>query len=192
MSQRSNKLVSYESYVAGWLDSSIHDFFEAFPSTFNSMEYALITSLDSNPDVASLVEKSSELKSLMATARPLGRGLLLPTKRLLEVESCDQVFFGFDEVWFFPGEKVEKVEPKPETAWLVGPARIDQKTLNKLGVWMTAHSCSLAFGDGDGLNFIVKAKGLVRHLLGHSIRQPVPTLRSDFVFEEENAGESSV
>src|SRR5438876_4354724 len=97
-------MINYKNYIAGWLDSSIHDFFEVFPPTFNSMEYALITCLDSNPDPGSLIEKSPSLKPLTGEAHPLGRGLILPTKRLLEVESYDQVFFGFDEVWFFPRE----------------------------------------------------------------------------------------
>src|SRR5262249_37149147 len=146
----------------------------------------LITCLDSNSDLASLFGENPEFQSLFAQARPLGRGLFLPTKRLLEVESCERVFFGFDEVWFFPGERIE---PKPESDGLLGPARIDQMTLNKLGAWMTAHSCSLALGDGEGLNFIVKAMGLVRPLLGHSNSQPVPTLRNELVFEEVSVEE---
>jgi hypothetical protein len=37
---------------------------------------------------------------------------------------------------------------------------------------MSAHSCSLALGDGNGLNFVAKARGLVKYLLGHSLDQP--------------------
>jgi hypothetical protein len=183
MSQASSKMVSYEDYVAGWLDSSIHDFLELFAAAPKSMDYALMTCLDSNPDLASLLDASPEFRSLMANARPLGRGLLLPTKELLEAESSDRVFFGFDEVWFFPSEKIE---PKPEAVGLVGPARVDQRTLNRLGAWMTGSSCSLGIGDGEGLNFIVKARGLVRYLLGHSNDQAAPALRNDYLFEEEN------
>ena len=186
MSRTGTKIVSYGKYVAGWLNSSIHDFLESFPQSHPSMEYALVTCLDSNSDLASLLEESTEFKSLMADACPLGRGVLLPTKKLLEAEASDRVFFGFDEVWFFPSGSIE---PKPESVGLVGPARIDQRTMNKLGLWMTGNSCSLAFGDGEGLNLIVKASGLVRPLLGHSNDQPVPMLRNDYVFEEESTGE---
>jgi hypothetical protein len=186
MSRTSSKIVSDGKYVAGWLNSSIHDYLESFPQPYPSMEYALVTCLDSNSDVASILKESTDFKSLMADAPSLGRGLLLPTKKLLEAEASDRVFFGFDEVWFFPSEIIE---PKPESVGLVGPARIDQRTMNKLGVWMDANSCSLAFGDGEGLNLIVKASGLVRYLLGHSNDQPVPMLRDVYVFEEESTGE---
>jgi hypothetical protein len=40
-------MVSYDHYVAGWLDSSIRDFFDVLPRSFESISYALITCLDS-------------------------------------------------------------------------------------------------------------------------------------------------
>jgi len=165
-------MVSYEHYIAGWLDSSIRDFLEAVPPRLDSMRYALITCLDSNLKPASLLQESPELRVVARQARSLGEGLLLPTRVLLEADARSQLFFGFDEVWFFPDE-IGK--PKPNSAWLVGPARIDQEKLDKLGAWMSENACSLALGDGEGLNFIVKARGLVRHLLGHSLEQPPPS-----------------
>jgi hypothetical protein len=164
-------MVSYKHYIAGWLDSSIRDFLEAVPPRFDSMRYALITCLDSNRKPESLLKKSPELHSIATEARSLGGGLLLPTKALLTTESQSQLFFGFDEIWFFPSEVHM---PKPNSAWLVGPARIDQKKLDRLGEWLSDTGCSLALGDGEGLNFIIKARGLVRHLLGHSLEQPPP------------------
>lgn len=44
--------------------------------------------------------------------------------------------------------------------------------MDELGDWMKRNSCSLGLGDGEGLNFVVKAHGLTRHLLGHSLNQP--------------------
>jgi hypothetical protein len=167
----SAKMVLYKDYVAGWLDSSIHDFLEVLSPNLASTKYALITCLDSNLDPASLREKSPELKSISRETQPLGQGLLLPTELLLQADSRNQLLFGFDELWFFPSKRIE---PKPDSAWLVGPARIDQMKLNKLGRWMSRSNCSLALGDGDGLNFIIKAQGLVKYLLGHSIEQPQP------------------
>ncbi len=171
----SAKIVSYKDYVAGWLDTSIHDFLEAFSPGDASTKYALITYLDSNPSPASLRNKSPELKSIANKLEILGTGLLLPTKLLLESDSSKQIFFGFDEVWFFPGKGIQ---PKPSSVSLVGPARLNQARLKKLGKWMAENSCSLALGGGEGLNFVVRAHGPARFLLGYSIKQPESTLVS--------------
>ena len=171
----SARIVSYKNYVAGWLDSSIHDFLEVLSPSAESIRYALITSLDSNPNPASLCSKSPELKPIANKLQTLGAGLLLPTELLLENESRNQIFFGFDEIWFFPSKSIQ---PKPPSLSLVGPARLNQARLNKLGKWMSDNSCSLALGGGEGLNFVVRAHGLVRFLLGYSIEQPDAALAS--------------
>jgi hypothetical protein len=162
-------VVSYEDYVAGWLDSSIHDFLGNLPEPSESMDFALITSLDSNVAASSLLGKSPHLESVVHDAKPLGTGILLPTALMLQADAGNRIFFGFDEVWFFPNDKIE---PKPELAWLVGPNRIDQAKLDRLGPWLVDNGCSLALGDGVGLNFVVKARGLVRYLIGSSMSQP--------------------
>lgn len=169
----SAEIVSYKDYVAGWLDSSIHDFLEVFSTSGVAAKYALITCLDSNCDPASLRKKSPELKALTSKARSLGTGLLLPTELLREVNSRSRILFGFDEILFFPSNSVEA---KPDSPSLVGPGRIDREKLNKLGGWMSRCSCSLALGDGEGLNFIVKAQGLAKCLLGHSLAQAEPAV----------------
>lgn len=161
-------MIAYKKYVAGWLDSSIGDFLDAFPQTFDSMKYALITCLDSNMDPASLVATSPALQSIDDDTRRLGAGLLLSTRVLMREGLAQEVFFGFDEVWFFPNELTRA---KPVGLSLVGPAKVDQEKLEEVGDWMFDNSCSLALGDGCGLNFVVKAQGLVRHLLGHSLDQ---------------------
>lgn len=165
----SARIVSYKDYVAGWLDSSIHDFLEVLSPRTVRTKYALITCLDSNPNPASLLDKSPELKSIANEMEVLGTGLLLPTKLLLEIDSGRRIFFGFDEVWFFPNKSIE---PKPSSVFLVGPARLNRAKLEKLGKWMADNACSMALGGGEGLNFVVRAHGLVKFLLGYSIEQP--------------------
>ena len=175
------EIVSYKDYVAGWLDSSIHDFLDVFSPSSAATKYALITCLDSNWAPASLRKKSPELKVLASKARTLGTGLILPTELLLQANSRKRILFGFDEIWFFPSNDIEA---KMDAVPLGGPGRIDQEKLNKLGGWMSHCSCSLALGDGEGLNFIVKAQGLARCLLGHSLAQPEPAVGP---FETETA-----
>jgi hypothetical protein len=169
----SSKIVHYNGYVAGWLDSSIQDFLELLPRSYRSMEFALITCLDSNREPASLLDKSTELGELAKDARVSGTGVLVPTRTVVEANSRHRLFFGFDEIWLFPHDQID---PKPASASLVGPARIDQAKIEDLGQWMSKNSCALGLGDGEGLNFVVKARGLLKPLLGCSLEQPhVPT-----------------
>ena len=42
------KMIHYKSYVAGWLDSSIHDVLDALPRSSKATSFGLITCLDSN------------------------------------------------------------------------------------------------------------------------------------------------
>jgi hypothetical protein len=165
------KLVKYKDFVAGWLDSSIHEFLEVLSSNESSIKYALITCLDSDPKPASLRDKSRELKPLANKLQTLGNGLFLPTESLQASESRNRVFFGFDEVWFFPNAGIQS---PPRSASLVGPSRLNQTRFKRLVRWMAQNSCSLALGDGEGLNFVVRASGPVMYLLGHSIEQPSP------------------
>jgi hypothetical protein len=172
MRNSANGMVHYHDYVAGWLDGSIHDLLPRLPGTARSTRFALITCLDSDLAPGSLLRKSPALRPIADAARVVKKGILVPTARLLEADIENQVFFGFDEVWFFPDDDIK---PRPDSAWLVGPNRIDRGKLDKLGSWMTDNGCSLALGDGDGLNFVVKAHGLVKHVIAYSMSQPQPT-----------------
>jgi hypothetical protein len=163
------KIVSYKDYVAGWIDVSIHHFLEHLSPVAADIRFALVTCLDSNPDPASLLGKSPELKSIAKRSQVLGPALLLSTEVLLHADSSAQIFFGFDEIWFFPDKSIR---PKPESLSIVGPARLNQVRLRKLGKWMSENDCSMALGSGQGLNFVVRAQGMARYLLGYSIEQP--------------------
>lgn len=167
------KMVSNKEYIAGWLDSSVHDFLEVISPDETSTKYALITCIDSNRDPSSMLHKSPELKGIAGRCQVLGTSLLLPTEWMLHADSQRQIFFGFDEIWFFPNKDIE---PKPASATMVGPPRIDRSRFTKLVKWMSRNSCSMALGSGEGLNFIVKAHGVVRYLLGHSMDQPQHSL----------------
>jgi hypothetical protein len=53
----SARIVSYRDYVAGWLDSTIHDFLDVLSPDAAITRYALITCLDSNPNPATLPDR---------------------------------------------------------------------------------------------------------------------------------------
>jgi hypothetical protein len=168
--------VQYKDYVAGWLASSISDSLDLFASAPENLPYALITCLDSNTEPASLLKKSPLLRSVAHLAKPVGAAIGLPAEALLAANTQASLFFGFDEVWFFPNDQIK---PKPNAAWIVGPRRIDRKTMRKLGPWMTSNNCLLGLGDGDGLNLAIKAGGMAKHLIGHSLTQPQPVLSGE-------------
>ena len=50
-------MVAHLDYVAGWLESSVHDILRALPADAASLKFSLITCLDSNGDPASLHAK---------------------------------------------------------------------------------------------------------------------------------------
>jgi len=166
-------MVGYKKYVAGWLDTSIRDFLARIPAkTARAAAYVLLTTLDSDPDPAALFKKSPQLRTLLKGGKALKNGLLLPSQLLQEPHVLDGLFSGFDELWFFPSSNVK---PKPSVASIVGPNRIDQPKLDLLGSWISENECSLALGDGTGLNLIVKADGLVRQVIAKSLYQPEPS-----------------
>jgi hypothetical protein len=170
--ERKNSVVEYKPYVAGWLQSSVEDFLALFPQKSEGATYALITCMDSNTDPGSLFRRDASLRSALNGATTVKKGLLVPSSVLHKPGVRSKLFVGFDEIWFFP---TPEIEPKPASASIVGPRRINQQTLDKLGAWMTANDCSLALGDGEGLNFIVKAQGLAKYLIAHSLLQPGPS-----------------
>jgi hypothetical protein len=50
---------------------------------------------------------------------------------------------------------------------------------------MAGNDCSFGLGDGDGLNLIVKAHGLVRYLIAQSMSQPEPNLQTNGFWKED-------
>jgi len=151
-----------EPYCAGWLDSSVHDFLADVETPPNSMKYALITCLDSCNDVASMLGKSESLCPLLPHVQAIGNGVLVSTKRLLAADRRQRIFFGFDEIWFFPRPAVET---KPTQLWLTGPSELSGSLPAELVRWMDRSRCSLGLGDGTGLNFVAKLSGVARCLV---------------------------
>src|SRR5436309_1476581 len=132
-SGKNKNMVHYKEYVAGWLDSSIEDFLAELPRNSGHAAYVLITCLDSSFKVASLLKKNSSLRAVMNGVKTVKKGAIVPLKLLQKASLRDALFVGFDEIWFF---STDKIQPKPESASIVGPNRIDQGTLDKLGSWM--------------------------------------------------------
>jgi len=149
-------------YCAGWMDSSIHQFLADIGTPSSRMKYALMTCLDSSFDVASLLRTSDALKPLSSQAVTRGNAILVSTNRLLTAERSARILHGFDEVWFFPSRDVA---PKPKRICITGPLILAGDPPPEIVKWMESNNCSLGLGDGTGLNFVAKLRGIAKYLV---------------------------
>ena len=155
-------MMRLSDYQTGRIDTTIQDFLSKVDEPPSTMAYALITCLDSNFDVPSLLELSEPLRPLMGKCKPVGQGILLTTRQLLTANRHRRIFFGFDEVWFFPAPAIT---PKPEDLVITGPSVIDPGDIDGYREWMEANDCSLGLGDGEGMNFCMKVRGVARYIV---------------------------
>ena len=154
-------MASLKDYVIGWINKSINEFLSEDDELYHSNSYALITCLDSNPDVSSVFRLFEDKKSLplLVPNLPVGRGVLVPTRRLIAANQSRRIFFGFDEIWFFPGKKIT---PKPDDLTITRPGPIDPLEIEHHAAWMNSNGCSLGLGDGEGMNYCLKVQGVAR------------------------------
>lgn len=150
---------SSSAYSAVSIDGSIHQFLKDLPTPPASMRYALITCLDSSINIPSLLSTSSALDTLATDAKVVGQGILVSTKRLLAAEQANRIFFGFDEVWFFPSGDVSA---KPSDVFVAGPTHLAAKLPPNLVRWLERNKCTLGLGDGTGLNMIARLQGVAK------------------------------
>ena len=149
-------------YQIGRIDTTVHDFMSKIDEPPSTMAYVLITCLDSNFDVSPLLERSEPLKPLRGKCQRVGQGILLTTRQLLTAARHNRIFFGFDEVWFFP---TPAITPKPEDLVITGLSTIDPGEIEGYREWMLMNDCSLGLGDGAGMNFCMKVRGVARYIV---------------------------
>ena len=154
-------------YTIGWVDSTTHEFLLGLELPLPAaMSYVLITCLDSCFDMPVVVERSREIRSAGLVGKIVGNGFLVKTRELLFRERKHPIFFGFDEVFFFPSVPRKS---KPDALTLVGPEKLSQPLPAKWVDWLRRTGCSLALGDGTGLNFIAKLEGIAKYLVPHLV-----------------------
>jgi len=152
----------HNEYLAGWVDITIHEFLGEIGRPSPVMAYTLVTHLDSNPDVFSVTERFPELGKLRALDRPIGSAALLDTRELLAAIRQKRIFFGFDEVWFFPGKDIT---PIPDDFSIVRPGPIDIRRSSNHLAWLTSNRCYLGLGDGEGMNYCLKVRGVAKSIV---------------------------
>lgn len=150
-------------YSAGWIGTTIHDFLsEIEPAT--SIAYALITCLDSSYDLAPIIERNPTLRELRRRGEItlLGKAFFLKTRRLVTIDRQSRLFFGFDELWLC---SKAPAHTKPDDLFINGPDRISDQALARISDWMQSNHCSLALGDGTGMNFCAKLTGVAKYVV---------------------------
>lgn len=150
------------SCQVGWIDTTIHDFLIDMDADSAAVEHVLITCLDSSLDVATIVKNNAKLAELRDASRVIGKGVFLATKELLAIERRTRLFYGFDEIWFFAGSRITA---KPRSVIITGPNKLSCSTLGPIVRWMKRNDCVLGLGDGVGMNYCARIRGVVRQLV---------------------------
>jgi hypothetical protein len=80
--------------------------------------------------------------------------LIVFRNKIWELLKKDEIFTGFDELWFF---NAEPVITKPHDVTIVCPPEILEQSIddmNDIADWMEKSGCVLGLGDGTGLNYV--------------------------------------
>jgi hypothetical protein len=160
-------MAGHSDYMTGWINSSVHDFLEEIDQPTSSMRYALITYIDSSPNTASIFKNMIALKG---KSKAVGQSALVSTRHLLAAQRQHRIFFGFDEVWFFPNSDIKS---KPQGFVITGPYSIDSQQIDRYSDWLASNKCSLGLGDGTGLNYCLRIRGVARYVV-QAINESLP------------------
>ncbi len=171
------------NYYYGWVDSGIPDILDILQDDLPRNSYMMITELDSTRELADGFVYKKLAKNAGLQVANISRAIYLPVQNILDLlDSFDNLFNGFDEVWFFSSLNLF-VPPDPIT--IVAPSRlwtpdIDEIETNELWrkeahcyrdvspiiAWMRKSRCYLGLGDGEGLNYITDRKDLAQKIEG--------------------------
>jgi hypothetical protein len=154
-------MIESPNFFAGSIDFSVHEFLNELSEIPSGMSFALITCIDSNPDLPKLLEISPELRPIATRGRIVGSALLISTKRLLAADRSRRIFFGFDEVFFFH----DRPDASPPSPGLLTSPELGQDSCQTISSWMQRHGSTLAIGDGVELKYIVRLSGVARLII---------------------------
>ncbi len=138
---------THGSLTAGWLDTTVAEILQHGGQLFAAFGYALVTSVDSVPDLSKTSLATDTIDHCGGTL--LGDGLVIPWQYVPRVAG---ELRGFDEVWCFRGKPTL---PKPTGVSLVGPWNVDEQGLPPLlEAWIIKSACELGLADGVGMNYV--------------------------------------
>lgn len=136
---------------AGWCDASIGDLLSHQPELVTQWAFVLVTCLDSARDL-STAYIGLEVVRRFPRCEFLGRGLLVPGPLFQEADRALGLFNSFDEVWCYASRP--EMEKPGDASVLPDPSLDDDAPTAATVEWMHASRCTLALGDGFGLNYL--------------------------------------
>jgi hypothetical protein len=126
------------------------------PETRLERVTVLLTTVDSDRDVADLRSVTDALRDAGATFSRVGSAVALPWPSLRALLAAE-LFSGFDEVSLCRGDAPAT---PPPAAKITADHEITQLSAELIG-WMMASGCLAGLGDGAGLNWIASDSELV-------------------------------
>lgn len=165
------------NYYYGWIDSGIPEILDILQDDLPRNSYMMITELDSDRKPADGFVYKKLMQNAGLQIEKISRAFSLPVQNISNLQdSFDNLFPGFDEVWFFTGPELS-VPPMEisivSTVHLRTP-NVDAIERNKdlknshdvatIIAWMSKSKCYLGMGDGIGLNYITDRKDLATRI----------------------------
>lgn len=117
--------------------------------------FAVVTMVDSSAEVSQMPWASSWTNSAQRSTS----SALVPATSLVAIVEEEEVFYGFDEVWF----SVSADPLCPQPGMLVAPRQLVESPLDPAEASAVTHML-LGLGDGYGLNFVALDQTLARRL----------------------------
>ena len=145
------------------------------PSLFEMFNYVLISHLDSHDTLhVSMPSINKILAKKPSLLREYDNNLLSNGKTILEIALHENIFNGFDEIWFFhamPPSGVPKNLVIFSEIWAENQSnKTEDINLQLLIRWMSTSKAVLGLADGQGLNYVTSNETIAK-LLEDTYRQ---------------------
>jgi len=145
----------------GWLDDSIWRLADSEWYFFRELPYALVTCIDSTPDVKSTTT-ARKIVASRDSCSFIGDSLVVGNAELLDVALRYDLFTHFDEVWLYTGLPSTA---KPSGTSIVSPTDLSvEPPPAELAEWFSVSGCLVGLGDGIGMNYMTHSRDVLHSL----------------------------
>lgn len=154
------KTEAEDAHVGRVAHLTVRDWLAAHTARIRDLPYVLISSIDSDRQVANMPWAAARRLATPSWALSLSP-LVISGASTVDLLADDNLFTGFDELWIPSALPV--AQPSYE-AWLVAPRELDTEVSAEVLAWLDDSRCRLGVGDGYGMNYAVSDLALGRDL----------------------------